>query len=368
MAENKESICFILPTLNSGGMEHYLLRFLQWAKLGSRACVVVKSCRDAELHSEYTATGARVDYRATSYLNPRRWAQFYRFLRQNKFRAICDFTGDFAGITLLFARIAGVPKRIAFYRRSSHAFRLTFARLLYAGLINRLVYSHSTRILSNSQYALDVFFGARMKCNGKFRVIYNGCNKNRFNGSITKEEARRLVGLPSGAFIIGHVGRYDQAKNHKFIFSVAKLLRNRIDKCYFVFCGRGTDRSEFKDAMTPYGIDDIVISLGSRNDVEIVLSALDVFFFPSVTEGQPNALIEAMLSGVPVVASNIEPIKEIIPQQYWDKTLINPHDIDAAQKLLLANKAGSSGQRELREHAISTFDMASNFKRFLEEL
>jgi glycosyltransferase involved in cell wall biosynthesis len=59
----------------------------------------------------------------------------------------------------------------------------------------------------------------------------------------------------------------------------------------------------------------------------MVYRALDLFYFPSITEGQPNALIEAILSGVPFIASNIQPIKEIIPEKFQDY-LLEADDIE----------------------------------------
>lgn len=367
MADNNTGICFILPSLRSGGMENYLLRFLEWADFGKLACVVAKSASRAELYDEYLHTGADVHYRSISYANPFRWLLFYRFLRQNNFRTICDLTGNFAGITLFLAKAAGIPKRIAFYRRSSPAFRPTKLRVLYSRIMNRLVYISATRILSNSQHALNVFFGNKSCGDGRFQVIFNGVDKKRF-AEASKKEARRTLDIPQDAFVVGHVGRYDPAKNHETIFKVAQELAAKVNKCLFLFCGSGTDTVEFKRALAPYGINKHVILLGLRKDVELVLSSLDVFFFPSVTEGQPNALVEAIFSKVPIIASNIDPIKEIIPVQFQDEVLIDPHNVDEALAALNRYRTGMAKQEGLRQYAIAAFDMIKNFGSFRDEL
>jgi len=271
-------------------------------------------------------------------------------------------------MSLFLARLAGIPKRIAFYRRSSHGFNPDLTRLLYAWFINRLVYTNATAILSNSQHALDFFFGSRAERSSKFRIISNGVDSGRFNATLPKEEARSNLGLPSESFIVGHVGRYDPAKNHTAIFETGRLLKERIPSLRLLFCGGGTDSDAFRQAMAPYNIDDVVVALGTRNDVEVVFRALDVFYFPSITEGQPNALLEAMLCGLPILASNIDPIADIIPEAYRGNLLIDAHATGEAAERIYAHYAGECNSVSLIEYASITFDLTRNFELLYNEL
>src|SRR5690606_33929956 len=77
-----------------------------------------------------------------------------------------------------------------------------------------------------------------------------------------------------------------------------------------------------------------IILQENRPDIPKVLNTLDCYYFPSITEGQPNALIEAMISGLPIVASDIDPIKECVPPFFIDE-LVPPLSVDhAVQKIL----------------------------------
>jgi len=131
--------------------------------------------------------------------------------------------------------------------------------------------------------------------------------------SEAKIQARTMLGLTSKGIIVGHVGRYDPAKNHETIFRVAAEVVKREPSVKFVFCGKGTDSAAFRRRLDFHGIENQCIALGLQPNMPRVYRCFDVFYFPSVTEGQPNALIEAQLSKVPFIASNIPGIRDVVP-------------------------------------------------------
>ena len=94
---------------------------------------------------------------------------------------------------------------------------------------------------------------------------------------------------------------------------------------------------------------------------------MDIFYFPSYTEGQPNSLIEALVSGLPVIASNIEPIKETIPEKLWVQ-LVHPDDIEGAkQKVLeLYSNRDLIISLNYKNWAVSSFDATLRFGEFYD--
>lgn len=235
--------------------------------------------------------------------------------------------------------------------------------------MNLLVYRFSTAILSNSKHAFDFFFAGRYANDSRFKVIPNGVEAEKFDRIESKEQARALIGLPSDAFIVGHSGRYDPAKNHETFFKTAKLLSEKYAAIRFLFCGKDTDGTRFMDRLHAHGISEKAITLGLRDDIPLVLRSMDVFYFPSITEGQPNSLIEAMLAGVPVIASNIAPIKEALPESFYPY-LIDPLNcseaVSAIEKYYLQRAEDRSSG--LKTWAIQKFDIQTNFKLFENEL
>src|SRR5699024_4359596 len=151
-------------------------------------------------------------------------------------------------------------------------------RLTYDNLMNYLVSRYSTKILSNSNYALDFFFNNDTIQHSSKSVIPNGINMKVFNNQIPKERARKQLGINNDVFLVGHVGRFDPAKNHEFFFKAAKIIVQKWHNTQFLFCGKGTDSSEFKQLANKYGMGSKCIFLGLQNDIPLILSALDLFF------------------------------------------------------------------------------------------
>lgn len=353
-------------------MEKYLLQFLEFLPDKNFHFVLVRGKNvnnKGSLFEQYKKTSVNIYFQRIGYLNVINWLKLYRFYNKNQFFTVCDFNGNFAGITLLIANMAGIKNRIAFYRRSSNAFNPVWYKNIYNTILNRLVYKYATKILSNSYHALDFFFPYRKQHDERFSVIPNGVFYEKFDVKASKEEARIFLKLPLNKFIIGHVGRYDPSKNHETIFKVAKELQEKKKNVFFLFAGKNTDSSEFLRRIKEYEIENICCSLGLQSNMGILYRAMDLFYFPSLTEGQPNALIEAMLSGLPVVVSNIPSIKEIIPVSHH-YFLLNPRDILSAAKTIsqLIDDQDLLSKMIFKEEARLMFDPYKNFNLFLREL
>ena len=362
-------VCLIIPGFDAGGIENYVLRYLEHVGDVSHITIMARSAKGDDLLKEYQRTGVTIRRQGVSYFNVYKWFLLYRFFKKSRFRVVCDFNENFSGIPMLVARLASVGNRIAFYRRSSHGFKPTRFNLMYASLLNKLVFSHATAILSNSKHAFDFFFSTRYITDKRFRVIPNGVESQKFNPTESREEARTILKIPAGKFVLGHSGRFDPAKNHVTFFRVAASLSKKYPDILFLFCGKGTDSPRFTELLEENQIREKAICLGTRKDVQLVLRTMDLFYFPSVTEGQPNALIEAVLSGLPVVTSDIKPIREALPESSY-KDLINPTDVEEA---FIAIEAFYLGRKKfdtekLKDWAKAKYDVSRNLSLFTNEL
>jgi glycosyltransferase involved in cell wall biosynthesis len=361
----KIKILFILPTLHAGGAENYALRFIRFC--GSEQYewhVLSPNLKRGDLHDDFEKAGCAIYYQSTGYFDLYKSYKLYKFYKDHKFDAVANFNGNFSGLSLLIATIAGVPQKIAWHRRSTDAFGNNLFKKSYNRFANQLVRWNATHILSNSQFALDNFYGSYQKNDKRFMVLPNGVDASLFDISKSKVEVRKILGLPIDSFIVGHVGRFDPAKNHETIFKVVAILKGKGVPFKFLFCGKGTDSVIFKSRLSYYNIESNVICLGLSNNVPLVYRALDLFYFPSVTEGQPNALIEAMLSGVPFIASNIPGIKSTIFDNKIDN-LVDPYCIDTATFLISKFQSDNSilYNGEIQRQAKQYFELT---KRFIE--
>lgn len=362
-----KKLIFIITTLDSGGIENYLLRFLRHYDGDFEIYIVCKKSCDGELKTDYTDLKNIHFYEGSlSYLNPILFFLFTRYIASIKPDAICDFTGNFSGITLLLARIAGVKKRIAFYRGSTDHFNNSFFKYLYNNVLNKLVFYNSTNILSNSQAALQYFFKDIHNKDSRFHVVYNGIDSVEFLRN--KENLRVSLDISPDKFVVAHVGRFDSAKNHSTIVKVIQKAVAIDSNFVFILCGKNVDK-ELIDFVKINGLYDNVKLLGYTSEVIKVLNTADCFYFPSITEGQPNALIEALIKGLPFVVSNIAPILEVIPSEFRSQT-VDADDVDQAVLKLVEIKNSKDLQFELNisKWAIKKFDSDALFAIFYNKL
>lgn len=359
---------FFVTSLNSGGIENYLLRFLTYYEGKIEPVVLCKGNAFGELEDEYRKIkGIELIKMNAGYFDLKAYYLIYKILRKNKVESVCDFTGNFAGLIMLTANFAGIKKRIAFYRGSSNHFEETKIKLLYNAVMLHLVKTNATKILSNSYAALNYFYFNKNNKDERFKVIYNGIDAKKFKLK-TIPYKKEDFGIPENAFVIGHTGRYNSAKNHSTIIEVAENICTKYHSIYFVLCGKDTD-VYLKDIvqLNPV-LKEKVKLLGYRSDVPSVLTLFDLYFFPSITEGQPNALIEAMITGLPIVASNIEPIIETTPSEIH-QDLKNPLDVEGFTKLIeefYLNK--NEKKQNFSDWAIQKFNPEVLFNKFFIEL
>lgn len=359
---SKLKACFLIPTVSSGGIETYLLRFIRFIKEELDITVLVRGNEKGDLLDSYRSTGVDLIFLPLGYLNLLKAVSFYSFFKQRQFDLVCDFNANFAGPPMFLARMAKVEKRIAFYRQGRNHFRPSLARNAVNSFFNKLVYWYSTDILSNSYAAMDFFFPYRKENDQRFSVIYNGVNIEDYSIAETKEEIRRSLNLQAVKYVIGHVGRLDEAKNHGLILSVFKQLSNNDSNYHLLLCGENIQ--QLKSQVEKVGISSYTL-LGYRNDVPRILKALDCFIFPSWTEGQPNALIEAMVSGVPFVASNINAIKECVPALAHE-FLFDPGDIQSFCNGIDQIRKNDLKVTITQEYAMSKFDKEQRFVNFFD--
>lgn len=355
------NISFFVTGLDSGGLENYLLRFLQ-EKHGGFYNIYVhcKSGKGGQLENEYlklknvTIIKVNVGYFDRGYYN-----SLTSFFINEKVDAVCDFTGNFAGKILVSAKKAGIEKRIAFYRSSSDRFKKNLLKSLYNKWVKNLVYQYASNILSNSESAFNFFYPDSWKTDSRFLVIYNGINPKLFLEE--ENNLREDFSIPDDAFIIGHTGRFNEAKNHSTILAVAEALVNKYDDVYFILCGNGVKKN-LKPQLVIKGLDDKILVFENRTDIPKFLNTMDCYFFPSTTEGQPNALIEAMVMGLPFIASNISPIRETVGNDY---ELYNPLDVRVLVEAV-ENKYLLKAQRDvkLKKEVIERFDCELRFNEF----
>lgn len=135
-------------------------------------------------------------------------------------------------------------------------------------------------------------------------VIHNGINFECFrNVSESISEIRNSILIPNEAYVVGHVGRFTEAKNHLFLVDIfCEVLKQR-PNAHLLMVGAGDLREATESKLQNLGLNGKYTILSHRTDIPRLLKAMDVFVFPSKFEGLPVSMVEAQVAGLKTVAS-----------------------------------------------------------------
>lgn len=138
-------------------------------------------------------------------------------------------------------------------------------------------------------------------------VLNNGIDFSRFECALDKKTVRRKEGIPENACVIGHVGRFNEVKNHKFLVEVFAKLHEKDDNTFLLLVGNGSTQKQTEEQLKKLGLEKNYKILSQRTDIPDLLNAMDKFVFPSTSEGLGIALIEAQKAGLPCIVSSAVP-------------------------------------------------------------
>jgi len=153
---------------------------------------------------------------------------------------------------------------------------------------------------------------ARLAPPGRALVVRTGVELRRFHPTGDVASVREELGVSPQHRLVGTVGALVPQKGHEYMVDAAALVIEQMPHTSFVVAGEGELREELEARVAELGLGRRFQLLGRRDDVPRILAALDLFVMPSLWEGLPYALLEAMAVGVPVVASEIPGLVDLV--------------------------------------------------------
>lgn len=307
-ARRRPRVLHLITSFEIGGTERQAVELLKRLD-GERYDVRLAALRnEGPFYSEIEARFPDVpEFPLTSFYDANAVKQFARLrrlmLRENiDILHAHDFYSSLIGAAA--ARLSGVTV-IAAQRH----LKLSDRRAHRWG--TRLIHRLANRILVNSEAIREHIVNNDGAQPDKIIVVKNGVVPITSSPE-TRAELCGELGLDNDVTIVGMVARLQTVKGHRFfIEAAAEVLRRRTD-AHFVLVGDGPLRTEIASQAAELGITDHVHLLGDRADVSRLVSAFDLLALASLHEGLPNAVMEAMAAGVPVVATAVGGTKELI--------------------------------------------------------
>ena len=257
------------------------------------------------------------------------------------------------------------------------AFRCALAAKL-AGVKKIAVHSHNTdnlyhlrahKIFKKLLAKMDVCRFACAKEAGiwlfgesDFIVLHNGLDLARFHYDQAKRNVVREKMNWHDKKIVGHVGRFNEQKNHKFVIEVFRELHRQDPDTHLVLVGRGELEASIRDMVEKLHLSNAVSFLGVRDDVQELYQGMDLFFFPSLFEGLPVVLVEAQAVGLPCLITDTISTEALFTEQVIQKSLNDAPCVwaETAEKLLQLAPLREDTQSAVRNAGYDISDLAAH--------
>ncbi len=303
-------ILHVVGRMDRGGVETWLMHVLRTIDRSRfQMDFLVHTEKPSAYDDEIRALGSRI-IPCLHPSQPIQYAQnFRRIMREyGAYDVVHSHVHHFSGYVLWLAHRAGVPVRIAHSHSNTSSLQAqaSIPRRLYLKSMRWLIGRYATTGLGVSKGAGAALLGAAWETDARWRILYYGIDLTPFETPIDRASVRGELGIPQDAFVVGHVGRFVDVKNHRFIIQIAEELVRQKPEAYLLLVGDGPLRPAIEQQIHDVGLEGRVILAGLRDDVpRLMMGGMDVFLMPSFYEGLPMVLIEAQAAGLPCIISDV---------------------------------------------------------------
>lgn len=265
--------------------------------------------REGDYDAEIASLGGHIFYTETvTAKGPWKQIQYMRSLSQSLRAHPCDvfhIHTDHALDALkrvLVAKLVGIKTVVVHSHNTSTLYHRT-AHKLCKPLLS---------LFSIKRFACSIDAGHWLFCGNRFQVIHNGLDLDACHFEPqTREAVRREMGW-HGKHIIGHVGRFNEQKNHRFLIEIFEQLHEMDADAHLVLVGQGALEAEIRALVEDKHLTDAVSFLGVREDVIRLYQGMDMLLFPSLFEGLSVVLTEAQACDLPCLVSDTNSRESIL--------------------------------------------------------
>jgi glycosyltransferase involved in cell wall biosynthesis len=367
MSIRPKRVLHVVRAMNRGGVETWLMNVLR--HLDRRRVemdFLVHTSQPAAYDGELLAGGSRLLRCCDAVWRPTYAFRIGRLLREyGPYDVIHSHVHHFSGYLMALARRFGVPSRI------SHSHSDTSSRDAMAGWLRQgylagseaLIRADATKLIAASEPAARALFGKRWRNDPRSLVLHCGIDLAPFLEISERNAIRRSWGVEDSDLLIGHVGRFDEPKNHRFLVEILAAALRREPRTRLLLVGEGPLRNQVEEQACRAGIRQRTIFAGVRGDVPRLLKVMDVFVFPSHWEGLGLTLVEAQAACLPcVISESIPEEADVVPGLIHRLPLCRPAS-DWAEATLEAPKRRNSKTEALAAVEQSSFNIANSMEQ-----
>ena len=262
-----------------------------------------------------------------------------------------------SSVILKVAAQHNVPVRVAHSHSASQDKNLKYLiKLCY----KRFIPKYASDLFACGRDAGDWMFGG-----APFQIINNAIDVAAYTYDRAKrQKVRQQLGLEN-EFTIGHVGRFNQPKNHPFLLDIFATLLKEEPNAILLLVGGGEGMSKMQEKVQELGIAEHVRFLGVRSDVADLMQAMDMFVLPSLYEGLPVTMVEAQAAGLPCIISDKVPPECILTEGLVDVMTLSASPEAWAEKILAKRAIPRTDRRaEIAAHGFDITTEAVKLQEF----
>ena len=244
-----------------------------------------------------------------------------RFYEEHKeYRVIHSHMSELGYYDFSEAERAGVPARICHAHNRPYGIDLKSPVRWY---YKTRMMPHITNMFMCGEESGEWLFGKKNK--EKFIQLNNAIDAEKYTYNCTKRQAmRQNLGISENQIVVGHVGRFDPQKNHKFIIDIFAEVQKQDKNAVLLLVGddKSAIGKEIHQKVEQLGLQNVIFT-GVRSDVADLMQAMDVFLFPSLFEGFGIVALEAQAAGIPTIVSNRIPSECFVTDLIKSVELLN---------------------------------------------
>lgn len=297
----KRLLC-LLSGMNAGGAETFLMKMyrrLDKTEYQMDFCVNTDlNCFYADEIKKLGGKLYRIPSKSESVKEFKK--QLTDVIKNGEYKYVLRIASNAAGfMDLKIAHRAGAKICSA---RSSNSSDGGSLKTVIAHRIGRILYGKYVDVkIAPSDLAAVYTFGRK----ADVHMLHNAIDSDVFKyDESARLKIREEFGIDGGMTVVGHIGRFMTQKNHGFLLEIfAEYLKSNPDSV-LMLVGKGELEEQIRKKAEELGITDKIIFTGVRSDIPQILSAMDIFVFPSLYEGMPNTVIEAQATGLPCLISD----------------------------------------------------------------
>lgn len=305
----------VIGIMNRGGAETMIMNLYRNIDRNKvQFDFVENSFEKATFDDEIEALGGKIyhcpHFTGKNLMDYKKWWRDFYLQHKEEYRIVHGHIGSTAAIYLKEAKKNGIFTIAHSHNIKNHSVN---------GILYNLL-SYPTRFIADYFFACSKVagidrYGKKFLERNRSKVLPNAIDTKKYAYNLATREKVRQAFVDDNEILVGHIGRFVNAKNHKFLISIFEEFLKIVPNSKLLLVGDGNLRKEVEQLVKQKGINDHVIFTGVRNDINEIVQAMDIFVFPSLYEGLPVTLVETQTSGLPCVISDKVPDESIITKK-----------------------------------------------------